>query len=70
MQETSDKEQALLTVKQVRNFSSALDVPALEIELERAIWQVENAGKKSEAQHQKADQQKAAASKEEDKKEQ
>lgn len=37
----SAKEQLLLTKEQVQDFSQALDVPALEIELERAIWQVE-----------------------------
>ena len=41
--ELAHKEQLLLTQGQVRNFSETLDVPALEIELERAIWQVEKA---------------------------
>ncbi|PHH88522.1 hypothetical protein CDD83_7429 [Cordyceps sp. RAO-2017] len=36
-------ETMLLTRKQVRAFSNALDLPPLEIELERAIWQVERA---------------------------
>lgn len=31
----------LLTQKEVQTFSDTLDIPALEIELERAIWQVE-----------------------------
>ena len=33
----------LLTQKEVQTFSDTLDMPALEVELERAIWQVENA---------------------------
>ncbi|KND88790.1 Uncharacterized protein C23H3.12c [Tolypocladium ophioglossoides CBS 100239] len=41
--EPAGREQLLLTQKQVRSFSETLDVPALEIELERAIWQVEKA---------------------------
>jgi len=41
--EASGREELLLTQQQVRTFSEALDVPALEIELERAIWQVEKA---------------------------
>lgn len=41
--EGSTAEQMLLTQKQVRNFSQTLDVPALEIELERATWQVAKA---------------------------
>ncbi|PHH75404.1 hypothetical protein CDD82_4458 [Ophiocordyceps australis] len=36
-----DKEEMLLTQPQVREFCETLDVAALEIELERAIWQVE-----------------------------
>ncbi|KHN98044.1 uncharacterized protein MAM_03805 [Metarhizium album ARSEF 1941] len=36
-------ERMLLTREQVRSFSETLDIPALEIELERAIWQVERA---------------------------
>ncbi|KAK2595319.1 hypothetical protein QQS21_006975 [Conoideocrella luteorostrata] len=43
-----DKETLLLTQEQVRTFSESLDVPALEIELERAIWQVEQAIQKSD----------------------
>ena len=33
----------LLTQKEVQTFSDTLDMPALEVELERAIWQVEHA---------------------------
>ncbi|KAK7418534.1 hypothetical protein QQX98_003878 [Neonectria punicea] len=40
-EEPNNKEQTLLTQKEVQTFSSNLDIPALEIELERAIWQVE-----------------------------
>lgn len=40
------KEQLLLTQKQVQNFSDTLGMPELEIELERAIWQVEQAVEK------------------------
>ncbi|KAH6895538.1 mitochondrial K+-H+ exchange-related-domain-containing protein [Thelonectria olida] len=40
-EEPQNKERTLLTQKEVQTFSSTLDIPALEIELERAIWQVE-----------------------------
>ncbi|KAI5463387.1 mitochondrial K+-H+ exchange-related-domain-containing protein [Mariannaea sp. PMI_226] len=40
-EEPFNKERTLLTQKEVQTFSSTLDIPALEIELERAIWQVE-----------------------------
>ncbi|KAG5958811.1 hypothetical protein E4U58_005244 [Claviceps cyperi] len=39
----TSRETLLLSQAQVRSFSEKLDVPALEIELERAIWQVEQA---------------------------
>ncbi|CAH0048698.1 unnamed protein product, partial [Clonostachys solani] len=42
------KEQILLTQRQVRNFSDTLNIPELEVELERAIWQVEQALQKGE----------------------
>jgi hypothetical protein len=42
------KERMLLTQDQVRGFSQTLDVPALEIELERAIWQQKQQGQKKE----------------------
>ena len=42
------KEQMLLTQDQVRSVSKTLNIPALEIELERAIWQVEQALQKAE----------------------
>jgi hypothetical protein len=46
----------LITQKQIRDFSATLDLPAVEIELERAIWQVERAlGKDEEQQAQQAD---------------
>lgn len=41
VEEPEKKEQMLLTQKEVQTFSDTLDIPALEIELERAIWQVE-----------------------------
>lgn len=41
----------LITQKQIQDFSETLDLPAVEIELERAIWQVERAlGKEQEEQ--------------------
>ncbi|GAB0138610.1 hypothetical protein EsDP_00006837 [Epichloe bromicola] len=42
------KELLLLTQAQVRTCSEKLDLPALEIELERAIWQVEQAIEKND----------------------
>ena len=50
----SGKEKMLITQKQVQDISDTLDIPALGIELERAIWQVENAIKEKEAQEGKA----------------
>lgn len=50
----ASKEQMLLTQKQIQSFSKTLDIPALEIELERAIWQVENGIRKRE-EKEKAD---------------
>ncbi|TWU76610.1 hypothetical protein ED733_008142 [Metarhizium rileyi] len=44
------RERLLLTQEQVTSFSESLDIPALEIELERAIWQVEQALHKAEEQ--------------------
>lgn len=41
VEEPEKKEEMLLTQKEVQTFSDTLDIPALEIELERAIWQVE-----------------------------
>ncbi|KAH0496926.1 hypothetical protein TgHK011_004265 [Trichoderma gracile] len=65
--EPSGKEQMLITQKQIRDFSATLDLPAVEIELERAIWQVERAlGKDEEQQAQQAE--KTAAVEEEEKK--
>ncbi|PFH60879.1 hypothetical protein XA68_10192 [Ophiocordyceps unilateralis] len=43
----ADEETMLLTQKQVRGFCDALAVPALEVELERAVWQVHKALEKS-----------------------
>lgn len=42
-EEPDNKERTLLTQKEVQTFSDTLDMPALEVELERAIWQVEQA---------------------------
>jgi hypothetical protein len=42
-EEPDNKERMLLTQKEVQTFSDTLDMPALEVELERAIWQVEHA---------------------------
>lgn len=42
-QPEGDREALLLTQKQVRSFCEALDVPALEVELERAVSQVQKA---------------------------
>lgn len=36
----------LLTQENARRMTQELDLPALEVELERAIWQVENAIRK------------------------
>ena len=44
------KEKMLLTQKQVRAFSETLDLPPLALELERAIWQVEEAIQKEETE--------------------
>lgn len=38
---SAEQERMLLTQKQVRRLSQTLKLPELEIELERAIWQVE-----------------------------
>lgn len=42
----------LITQKQIRDFSETLNLPTVEIELERAIWQVERALEKGEAEQQ------------------
>lgn len=42
----TEKERMLLTYEGSRELARALEIPALEIELERAIWQVENAIRK------------------------
>ncbi|KAM0258119.1 hypothetical protein ACHAQJ_004025 [Trichoderma viride] len=52
IEEMSGKEQMLVTQKQIQDFSETLDLPAVEIELERAIWQVERALGKEEQQQQ------------------
>lgn len=40
-EELDNKEHTLLTQKEVQTFSETLNMPTLEVELERAIWQVE-----------------------------
>lgn len=40
-EEPSGEEEMLLTQKQAREVAETLDLPTVEIELERAIWQVE-----------------------------
>ncbi|RDA96216.1 hypothetical protein CP533_1707 [Ophiocordyceps camponoti-saundersi (nom. inval.)] len=42
-EQVDDQETMLLTQKQVRSFCDALAAPALEVELERAVWQVRKA---------------------------
>lgn len=46
---SSGKEKMLLTEKQVQAFCNTLEIPTLAIELERAIWQVENSIKAKES---------------------
>ncbi|RCI09670.1 hypothetical protein L249_3826 [Ophiocordyceps polyrhachis-furcata BCC 54312] len=50
----NDQETMLLTQNQVRSFCDALAAPALEVELERAVWQVRKAleERRSEAEMQ------------------
>ncbi|RDA87002.1 hypothetical protein CP532_6734 [Ophiocordyceps camponoti-leonardi (nom. inval.)] len=45
-----DQETMLLTQKQVRSFCDALAAPALEVELERAVWQVHKALEERQAE--------------------
>ncbi|KAH8173208.1 mitochondrial k+-H+ exchange-related domain-containing protein [Sarocladium implicatum] len=45
-EDKAGKEEMLLTEKQARSFSDELEMPALTLELERAIWQVDEAIKK------------------------
>lgn len=53
--ESPEKERMLLTQKQVRSFAQTLEIPALSMELERALWQVEEAiGKENEDAAQKS----------------
>jgi hypothetical protein len=48
-----DGETMLLTQPNARELMQALDIPALEVELERAIWQVETAIEKQNAELEK-----------------
>lgn len=40
-QDPTAKERVLLTHEQIRSFSDTLEIPSLETELDRALWQVE-----------------------------
>jgi hypothetical protein len=55
----------LITQQQIRDFSETLNLPTVEIELERAIWQVERDLKKGEQDQQQ--QQQSEKSEEKDK---
>lgn len=52
--DASAKEEILLTREQIHTCADALEVPELEIELERAIWQLEEEFKKEEQKKQQA----------------
>ena len=43
VEEVDGKERMLLTQKDVQTLAQTVDIPALQIEMERAIWQVEQA---------------------------
>lgn len=64
------KEQMLLTQAQVQRVSDTLEIPALTVELERAIWQVENKLKKEEVQAQEAAKSRVEEVKDDEKKDQ
>ncbi|UKZ73861.1 hypothetical protein TrVFT333_001514 [Trichoderma virens FT-333] len=66
--EPGGKEQMLITQKQIQDFSETLDLPAVEIELERAIWQVERAlGKEQEQEQEQQTEKTEKTSEEKDK---
>lgn len=65
-----DKEQMLLTEDQVQRFSDTLEIPALTVELERAIWQVKNKLKEEESKSQAASRSEKEEPKAHDKKDQ
>lgn len=49
-------EQPLLTHDEIRSFSEKLEMPQLETELDRVIWQIEQArGKEQQAEKDKAE---------------
>lgn len=52
--DASAKEEILLTREQIRTCADALEVPELETELERAVWQLEEEFKKEEQKKQQA----------------
>ncbi|KAG6005154.1 hypothetical protein E4U54_000402, partial [Claviceps lovelessii] len=60
------REVLLLTQSQVAGCSEKLDVPALEVELERAIWQVEQAIEKEAKEREEEGQKAKEAGKERD----
>ena len=60
----------LLTQAQVQRVSDTLEIPALTVELERAIWQVENKLKKEEEQAQEAARSRVEEVKDDEKKDQ
>ncbi|ATY64249.1 (fungal and plant) [Cordyceps militaris] len=49
------KEEILLTHTQIRTCTDTLDIPELETELERAVWQIEEELKKEEQKKQEAE---------------
>lgn len=63
-----DKERMLLTQDQVQRFSDTLEIPALTVELERAIWQVNKSIKEEETKSQEASKAKAEELRDDDKK--
>lgn len=64
------KEQMLLTEDQVQRVSDTLEIPALTVELERAIWQVKNKLKEEETKAQSASKSDKDEAKAHDKKDQ
>lgn len=52
--DTATKEEVLLTHSQIRTCTDTLEVPELETELDRAVWQIEEEFKKEEQKQQEA----------------
>lgn len=63
-----EKEQMLLTQDQVQRFSDTLEIPALTVEMERAIWQVETKLKEEETKSGTAQEAKVEEIKQDDEK--